>query len=162
MKALTKPAAALVAAVVVYSMVSSVSHAHEYTAGPLRIEEPWSRESPPGTSVGFGYMRVTNTGERPDRLVAGRSPLAEDVRFHRTVRQEDGTTKMVRQKDGVAIPAGATIKFEPGGYHVMLIGLQRPVGPEKPVPLTVRFERAGEVEMNLAVQPLGATGPPAH
>lgn len=155
MRHLAKPAAALAAALVVYGMVSSVSHAHEYTLGTLRIDEPWSRESPPGISVGVGYMRITNTGDAPDRLVGGRSPVAEDVQFHRSVRQKDGTTKMVRQEGGVAVPAGTKVSFEPGSYHVMLMGLQRPLNSDKPVPLTLRFKRAGAIDVRLAVQPLG-------
>lgn len=161
-KTLASSVAALIAAALLYIMLTNVSHAHEYTTDSLRIEAPWSRESPPGTSVGVGYMRITNTGDAPDRLFAGRSPVAEDVQFHRSVRQDNGTTKMVRQQDGVAVPAGATVDFAPGGYHVMLMGLKRPLDPDKPLPITLRFERAGRVQMNFAVQPLGASGPPSH
>lgn len=139
------------------------------TAGPLfagdagstadiRIERPWSRVTPPGTPVGAGYMMIVNTADEPDRLIAAESPTAGRVQIHRSVKK-DGTSSMVHQKDGVVVPPDGRLEFRPGDYHLMLMQLEDPLEEGQRVPVTLRFERAGRVEVELIVRSLTA-GPP--
>lgn len=123
--------------------------------GPLRIEDPWSRETPPGAPVGVGYLSITNAGAADDRLVAADSPRAARVTLHRSIEAE-GTARMERQHDGIAIPAGATVTLAPGGYHLMLMQLEQPLREEERVPVTLHFERAGTIEVELEVRDIAA------
>jgi copper(I)-binding protein len=68
----------------------------------------------------------------------------------------------MRPVEAIEIPAGQTVTLQPGGFHLMLIGLKEPLIQGQAVPVTLRFERAGEVPVMLAVQPAGARGPMPH
>lgn len=133
--------------------LSAPAHAHGYEVGELEIGHPWSRETPPGASVGAGYLTVTNNGDRADRLVDADSPAADRVEIHRSI-EEDGVSRMEHQDEGVKIPAGEEIAIEPGGYHLMLMGLDEPLSEDERIPVTLEFERAGSVEVELVVEPL--------
>ena len=126
--------------------------------GDLRIERPWSRVTPPGTPVGSGYMTIVNTADESDRLVAAESPVAGRVQIHRSVKK-DGQSSMVHQKDGVVVPPDGRIEFSPGGYHLMLMQLGGPLEEGERVPITLHFERAGAVEVELVVRALTAGAP---
>lgn len=126
--------------------------------GDLRIERPWSRVTPPGTPVGAGYMTIVNTADEPDRLVAAESPAAGRVQVHRSVNKDDSSS-MVHQKDGVVVPADGRIEFRPGDYHLMLMQLDEPLEEGERVPVTLRFERAGRVDVELLVRALPAGAP---
>ncbi len=128
------------------------------SAADIRIERPWSRVTPPGTPVGAGYMTIVNTADEPDRLTAAESPAAGRVQIHRSVKK-DGNSSMVHQKDGVVVPPDGQLEFAPGGYHLMLMQLEDPLEEGDRVPVTLRFERAGRVEVELTVRSLTA-GPP--
>ena len=121
----------------------------------MRVEEAWARATPPGASVGAGYFELVNDGGEADRLVAAESPRAGRVMIHRTV-EDDGSTRMEHQQDGVLVPPGARVSFSPGGYHLMLMQLQAPLEKGDTVPLTLRFERAGRVAVELEVRGLTA------
>ena len=127
--------------------------------GDLRIETPWARATPPATPMGAAYLVIVNAGDRPDRLLGASSPVARRVQLHRTVTR-DGQTGMRHQAAGIAVPAGGRVRFVPGGLHFMLMGLSRRLEPGSRVPLTLEFERAGRVTVELPVRPL-ASSPPA-
>jgi copper(I)-binding protein len=128
------------------------------SVGDLRIERPWSRATPPGTPVGAGYMTIVNTADEPDRLIAAGSPAAGRVQIHRSVKK-DGTSSMMHQKDGVVVPPEGRLEFSPGGYHLMLMQLEAPLEQGQRVPVTLQFERAGRIQVDLMVRALTA-GPP--
>ena len=89
-------------------------------ARPVRItlEQPWSRATPAGAKVGGGYLRITNTGPEPDRLVGGTFPLAAKVEVHE-MSLEDNVMRMKQVEGGLEIEPGATVELKPGGYHLM-------------------------------------------
>ncbi len=128
------------------------------TVGDLRIERPWSRVTPPGTPVGAGYMTIVNKADEPDRLVAAETPAAARVQIHRSVKK-DGNSSMVHHEDGVVVPPEGRIEFSPGGYHLMLMGLEEPLEEGERVPVALRFERAGRIEVELGVRALTAGAP---
>jgi copper(I)-binding protein len=132
----------------------------DVTAGPLVISEPWSRATPPGAKVGGGYLTIQNTGAEPDTLVSVASPASEKTELH-LMKTEDGVMTMRPATDGVEIPAGKTLTLEPGGYHIMFIRPKAPFVQGETVPLTLTFAKAGPVEVELTISPIGAPGPKA-
>jgi len=144
-------AACLVAALL---SIHSASAA-DYTFGDLVVAQPQSRATPPGTPVGVGYMTISNQGAMSDRLLGARTPVAGKVEIHQTV-EEDGMMKMIEQENGIEVPAGGEVALAPGGYHLMIMGLDEPLQEGTRVPMTLRFERAGDVDIELEVKPIGA------
>lgn len=134
--------------------------AHDFKVGTLKIDHPWTRATPPGAKTGGGFLSITNTGDTPDRLTGGSSPLSEKLEVH-TMTMDDGVMKMRELKDGLEIPAGATVTLKPGGNHLMFIGLDQPISMDEKVTATLDFEKAGQVEVTFAVAPPGAPGPKA-
>lgn len=123
---------------------------------PVHVVQAWSRATPPGAEVAAGYLTLHNTAGRPVKLTGASSPLAT-VEMHET-RTENGLSRM-RPVQEVTVPAGGTVKFEPGGHHFMLVGLRQPLKAGDRVPLTLRFEGEAPVEVHLEVQPLGSSAP---
>lgn len=132
----------------------------DVTAGPLVISEAWARATPPGARVGGGYLTVKNTGAEPDTLVSVASPVSEKTELH-LMKTEDGVMTMRPAAEGVEIPAGGTLTLAPGGYHVMFIRPKAPFVQGETVPLTLTFAKAGAVEVQLSISPMGAPGPTA-
>lgn len=144
---------ALVLAVLIAGPLSAAGSSDD-----IRIERPWSRVTPPGTPVGAGYMTIVNPADEPDRLIGAESPAAGRVQIHRSVKK-DGQSSMIHQKDGVVVPPEGRIEFRPGDYHLMLMELEEPLEEGERVPVTLRFERTGSVDVELVVRALTA-GPP--
>ena len=128
---------------------------HDFTLGDLRIGHPWTRAAGANTN-GAGYMTLRNTGTRPDKLIAASTPLARTVELHTHIRE--GEVMRMRPVADIPVPAGQTVRLRPGGLHVMLIGLTEPLRQGAEVPLTLRFEQAGEVRITLEVQAAGSPG----
>jgi len=115
----------------------------------ITVESGWARPTPPGLSVGGGYLVIHNVGTVPDRLLEVSSAAAEQVEVHES-RVEAGIARM-RPVGTVAIEAGATLTFAPGGLHLMLIGLKAPLQTGTTLPLVLRFDRAGRIAATLHV-----------
>jgi copper(I)-binding protein len=118
--------------------------------GHLDVSASWARPTAPGISVGVVYFAVHNSGSTADRLIAAASPVAGKAELHET-RTVDGMMQM-RAVDGVQIPAGATIRSEPGGLHLMLTGLKQPLRSGSSFALTLRFRDAGPVTIQVPVK----------
>ena len=116
-------------------------------SGPS-IRQGWSRPTPPGISVGVGYLRI-EAGGSADRLLSARSPRARRVEFHES-SVEGGIARM-RELNSVAIPAAGRVALQPGGVHLMLLGLAAPLTAGERVPLTLEFEHAGPRSLELLV-----------
>lgn len=102
------------------------------------------------TSTGAFYMTVTNNGDEADRLVSVETDAADIVEIHNVIM--DGTVmQMEPQHDGVEIPAGEELALEPGGYHIMLIGLTESLIAGEEITATLHFEHAGEVEITVPI-----------
>lgn len=129
-------------------------------AGPIRVEQAWSRATPGGAKVGAGYLRLTNTGTTPDRLVSGTTDVAERFEVHE-MSNTDGVMKMRQLGDGLALPSGQTVELRPGGFHIMLMGLKQPLASGARFTATLTFEKAGKVTVPFLVQPIGAGAPGA-
>jgi copper(I)-binding protein len=122
----------------------------ETAAGGITIEEAWAR--PPAMAGGNGaaYFLVRNDGDTADRLIAVASPLAM-AEMHESVMADDGTMAM-NPVDGVDIPAGSTVEFKRGGLHIMFMGVAEPPAVGDTVPLTLTFQNAGEITIDVPVR----------
>lgn len=130
--------------------------AHDCTLGSLKIGVPWGRATPPAASAGGSFLTVTNTGAAADRLVSATSSAALQVEV--CEMRMDGSIRRMRELDnGHAIPPDATVTLAPGGFHMMMIGLEEPLEEATGVPVTLVFEKAGKIEVELQVMALCAT-----
>jgi periplasmic copper chaperone A len=125
--------------------------AQEHRAGDIAVERPWARATAGSQANGAAYAVIRNGGDRADRLVGGRSPASRTVELHATTVTPEGVARM-RAMEAVEIPPGGEARFEPGGLHVMLVGLAGPLAAGQSFPLTLVFERAGEVTVEVAVE----------
>lgn len=132
------------------AVLSLPAAAHDYELGTLAINHPWSRPTMPGMSMGVAYLSITNRGAKPDALIGASMSLAESVEIHQT-RVVDGMARM-RPMSEVPLPAGATVKIEPGGTHLMLVGLKEPLVAGRRLPLTLEFREAGSITVELSVE----------
>jgi copper(I)-binding protein len=140
-----------------FSALGVASGAWAQTKGGLEIEHPWARATPPGASVGGGYATVRNSGDRPDRLIGASSPAADHVELH-VMSMDNGVMRM-RQVTSFKVPAHGALTLKPGGNHLMFLGLKRPFKQGEKVPVKLKFEKAGTVEVELDVASMGASMP---
>lgn len=131
--------------------LSNVAQAHEYQVGELHIDHPWSRAMPPGVPNGAVYLVVHNRGATAERLLGADTPAAVKAELHEHVHQ-NGLMKMGKVEGGVVIAPGGELVLQPGGYHLMLFGLKQPLEDGKRFPLTLHFEKAGDLLVEVAVQ----------
>jgi uncharacterized protein YcnI len=131
--------------------------APSYKIGALVLEAPWIRATPGGAQVAGGYVKISNTGTEPDRLVGGTFPLAAAVEVHE-MGMTDGVMKMRSLPNGLEIKPGASVDLKPGGYHLMFQKLQSPLKEGQAIKGTLVFEKAGPVEVEYKVMPIGSSG----
>jgi copper(I)-binding protein len=136
------------------SVLALAAHAHQYSVGDLVIGHPWSRPTVSGMPTGVAYLSITNNGTSRDTLISASSPAAARVEFHRT-SFEAGMAHM-RPAGAVVVEPNATITAEPGGLHLMLVDLKSPLVVGAMVPLVLRFASAGEITVQLKVEPMGS------
>lgn len=133
----------------------------EVTVGALKISTAWSRATPKGADVGGGYLTITNTGSTSDRLVSAQTSISTQVQVHE-MKMEKGVMKMRMLDGGLEIKPGQTVKFAPGGYHMMFMGLKQPLKKGDHFKATLEFATAGKVEVDFKVEALGAGKPATH
>lgn len=125
----------------------------------VEIEKPWARATAPGAEVAGGYMTIRNRGNSADRLVGASSSTAARVEMHVHVRE--GEVMKMRQVPAYDVPANGSFELKPGGAHLMFVRIARPFKEGDKVPVTLRFENAGEVSAEFRVGRLGDTAAPA-
>jgi copper(I)-binding protein len=125
----------------------------------VQVEKPWARATPPGAEVAGGYLLIRNAGAAADRLVAASSAAAAKVELHVHVN-DNGVMKM-REVKGYDVPAKGNFELKPGGAHLMFLGLKKPFAEGDRIPVTLKFEKAGEVAIELAVGKVGERAAPA-
>jgi periplasmic copper chaperone A len=134
--------------------------AQTYTAGSIEISNAWARATPKGAQVGGAYMTITNKGSDADRLIGGTSPVAGQVEVHQ-MTMNNGVMSMRPVPGGLEIKAGQTVKFTPDSFHLMLMGLKQPLTQGARMKATLEFAKAGKVEVEYAIESVGAQGPSA-
>ncbi|MDX2259756.1 MAG: copper chaperone PCu(A)C [Hyphomicrobiaceae bacterium] len=131
--------------------------AAEFKVGGIVIEDPWTRATPAGAKVAAGFMAIRNTGSEPDRLVGGTLASAARVEVHEMI-VVDGIMKMSELDKGIEIKPGETVTLKPGGLHIMFLDLSAPV-EKGPLVGSLTFEKAGSVEIEYDVSPIGGGKP---
>lgn len=138
------------------------STAHDYKAGSIEIAHPWSRATPKGASVAGGYLKLSNTGATPDRLVGGSSEISGRFEIHE-MSMDNGVMRMRPLRNGLEIKPGQTVELKPGSYHVMFLDLKKPLQQGERIKGTLVFEKAGTVAVEFAVEAIGGSpGQPPH
>jgi len=138
--------------VVISLIVMTIANA-QTKVGNLQIVKPSARVTAPGQSISSAYLTIENKGTTADRLVAVNFARAKEVQLHEM--KMDGDKMMMRQMTGIDIPANGTVELKPGGYHLMLMGLDSPIKDGEQLKMTLQFEKAGKVDVVFPSQAMG-------
>ncbi|MDV3253163.1 copper chaperone PCu(A)C [Devosia sp. BK] len=130
------------------------------TVGTLEISGAFTRATLPNAPVGGGFFTIHNTGSEDDRLVSASTPIAKATQIHEMAMEGD-VMKMRELDEGLVIPAGETVVLEPGGKHLMMMGLTGAITEGETVPVTLTFEKAGDVTLDLTAAGTAADAPAA-
>jgi copper(I)-binding protein len=147
---------ALVALMSVQATASA--QAAEYHAGKIKIIAPWTRATPESAKVGGGFMTLINTGSEPDRLIGGSAEVSESLEIHE-MQIVNGVAMMRQVNPGISLKPGASVILKPFAHHLMLMDLKQPLQAGQTIKGRLVFEKAGTVEVEYVVVPMGADGP---
>lgn len=146
----------MIAAGLAFALIgTAAAHAEDYKAGTLKIEAPWTRATPVGSKVAGGFMKIENTGKEADRLIGGSAMVAGKFEVHE-MAMVDNVMKMRELPKGLEIAPGKSVELKPGSFHVMFIDLNGTLKEGDKVKGTLKFEKAGTVEVEYAVRAMGA------
>ncbi|SEP69287.1 hypothetical protein SAMN05428969_0489 [Devosia sp. YR412] len=149
---------ALAAAILI--VTPAFAHNGVIHLGPLNISGSFTRATLPNAPVGGGFLTIENTGTEADRLVSATSSAAKETQIHEMAMEGD-VMKMRALADGLEIPAGETVTLAPGGFHLMFMGLNQAFVEGEKVTVTLTFEKAGTVDVELPVMTSAADAPAA-
>jgi len=130
--------------------------AEAQTPAPISVENAWARATSASAQAGAAYVTIIGHGAS-DRLIGVSTPVAAEAVLHETI--QDGDVMKMQPVDGLDIPANASVKLAPGGYHIMLMHLRQPLKRGDSFPLSLRFQNAGTIETKVTVQAPGAGAP---
>jgi hypothetical protein len=122
----------------------------------VKVTEPWARAAGRMAHAAVAYLTLENSGDTADKLVAASTPAAGQVVLHMHIK--DGDVMRMRPVQSIEVGPHAKVTLKPGGLHLMLLDLKGPLAQGSTFPLTLRFEKAGEVKVEVAVQAAGAMG----
>jgi len=128
-----------------------------YTLGDLVIGDVWAAETPGDAKTGAVYFKIANGGTQGDSLISVSTPVAAKAELH--AHRIVGNNMQMRPIMGIALAAKQTYTLKPGGTHVMLIGLKKPLNDGNRFPMTLLFKSAGSIKVNVRVGlPSGVSG----
>lgn len=128
-------------------------------ADSVTVTGAWARAGAPTAKAGAAFLTLNNGGDAPDRLISARTPVADKAELHTHI-MDNGVMKM-REVDAIDVAPGAPVTLKPGGLHVMLLGLKQPLTEGSRFPVTLTFDKAGAVTVEVTVQGAAAMAP-AH
>ncbi|CAD0184948.1 hypothetical protein RUESEDTHA_01831 [Ruegeria sp. THAF57] len=138
-----------------YKMLATVTAVTLATAAwaqdSITVEDAYARSSGKSAKAGAAFMMIQNLGETDDRLIAAESDVAARVELHTHQVDDNGVAKMLHVEEGFVIPAGETHMLKRGGDHVMFMGISAPFEQGATVPVTLVFEKAGEIVVDIPV-----------
>lgn len=145
--------AALLASLLVAASLAGCSSAATSapSAAAPTVSDAWVRPPMGSGQPAGGYMTITNPGGQADALVGVSSPVASSVEIHETTTDASGMTGM-HPIDRLDVPAGGSVTLQPGGYHLMLMGVTQPLAVGTTVELDLVFEYAGDVTVQAEVR----------
>ena len=121
------------------------------SAGEIMISDAYARSSGPLAKAGAAYMRIMNHSDESDHLIGVQSDIAKKTELHSHLEDDNGVMKMVRIDEGIKIGPMKDHSLAPGGEHIMFMGLKEPFETGKIIPITLLFEKAGEVGIEIIV-----------
>lgn len=127
--------------------------------GAIEIDAPFSRATLPKAPTGGAYFTIINTGPNDDRLLSASSPVSDKVQMHE-MKIENSVASMRELPDGIAVAAGATVVLAPSGTHLMLTHLTQPLIQGGTFPLTLSFEHAGSITLEVPIGSIAARQAP--
>ena len=132
------------------ALIASVAFATPVLSD-ITIADAYARSATPNAMAGAAFMVIQNEGDSQDRLIRATSPAAKRVEIHTHRMNADGAMQMIHLEDGLVIDAGASHALARGGDHVMFMGLNDGWNQGDLIPLTLVFENAGEVVLEVVV-----------
>jgi copper(I)-binding protein len=126
----------------------------------ITVENPWVRATVMADGNSAAYMTIRNTGREADALVGAMTPVSRMTELHEMSMEGDVMRMRPIAGQRIEIPAGGRVELKPGGLHIMLMGVNQTLAPGTTVELTLRFEKAGEVNVRAevrAVEGMGST-----
>ncbi|PZP40704.1 MAG: hypothetical protein DI585_00310 [Pseudomonas fluorescens] len=140
------------------ALLPTAALAHDFSAGSLTINHPWTRATPTGSTAAAGYATITNKGTKADVLTAATVEGAGHTMLHSTVTR-DGVAHMNHLENGITLAPGETVTLQPGGTHIMMMKLAKPFKAGELVKGTLTFREAGTVNVEYKVEAAGAKAP---
>ncbi len=131
-------------------------------ADGIMVHDAYARSSGASAKSGAAFMTLMNTGDSDDRLIGVRSDIAAKTELHTHVEDANGVMKMQHVMEGFAIPAGGQHALERGGDHLMLMGLKAPLEQGESIAVTLIFEKAGEMDVEIPVDQERKAGAHSH
>lgn len=131
--------------------IAGLSLALPAFAGEITVHDPYARVSASMSTSGAAFMVLRNDGAEDDRLVSAASDVAERVELHTHKSDENGVMRMIHVEEGFVLPAGGEHALARGGDHVMFLGLTRPLAQGDTVSVTLSFEKAGDMVVDIPV-----------
>jgi copper(I)-binding protein len=147
-----------VAAALVGALGCPPAQSQEIKAGDLVISQPWSRAAPKGAETASAYLTIENKGAAADRLVGATTDIAEKIQVEQ-VNSTGGALAVNPVEAGLAIAPGDKVVLAPGGYRLGLVNLKSAMKKGTKVPMTLQFEKAGQVAVTFDVLGAAAKGP---
>jgi copper(I)-binding protein len=139
------------------SLTAAAAGQQSIKADDLVISPAWAHATADGSTAGAVYFTIENSGRQLETLLRASSPAAGEVVFHRTSEQD--SVAHMEQLWTIDVVAGRTVRFEPDARHVMLNDLKEPLVAGTTIPITLQFQHAGAVTLQVRVIPAGEAGP---
>lgn len=117
----------------------------------ITITDAYARAAGASAMAGAAFFVIENTGDEDDRLIGARSDIAAKVELHTHIEGEGGVMQMRQVEDGFPVAAGSSHVLQRGSDHVMFMGLKAPMEQDATVTVTLVFEKAGEIEVDIPV-----------
>jgi len=153
MKSTLLKALLITAGIVLSNTVLAQAVSKTAVTNAIKIEDAYTRATVPGQQVAGGFMKIENKGTA-DQLISASSPVAGEVQLHEMAM--DGNVMKMRQVKDIAVPAGGAVELKPGGLHLMFMNIKTPLTAGETVPVKLKFAKAGEVEVKMPVNAMGA------
>jgi copper(I)-binding protein len=152
------PTLAAIVAFFLAQLLAFAAMATDYDVDSIHIAQPWSRATPKGAKTGAGYMTITNKGKTPDKVSCVSDDASAQCEIH-SMTMEGGIMKMRPVEGGLEIKPGETVTLAPSGFHIMFRDLKHPLEQGNTVKATLKFDKAGAVDVEYPVLAIGASAP---
>lgn len=133
--------------------MSDLAIAQNAKVGSMEIANAYTRATVPGQQVAGGFMKIENKGAA-DQLISVSSPVSGEVQLHEMAME--GNVMKMRQVKDIPVPAGGAVELKPGGLHLMFMNIKAPLTAGETIPVKLKFAKAGEVEVKMPVNAMGA------